>query len=74
MEELEVYFQTMDDVVAFVRRANQIEEDVDLRFGHILVDAKSLQGVIAMGLGSHARAVIHSTDQSLLEVLRGKED
>ena len=74
MEELEVYFETMDDVVAFVRRANQIEEDVDLRFGHILVDAKSLQGVIAMGLGSHARAVIHSADRSLLEVLRGKED
>lgn len=73
MEELEVYFQTMEDVVAFVRRANQIEADVDLQFGHILVDAKSLQGVIAMGLGSHARAVIHSTDKELLKLLGGNE-
>lgn len=72
MEELDVYFQTVDDMVAFVRRANQIEADVDLRFGHILVDAKSLQGVIAMGLGNHAKAVIHSSDRELLKILKGK--
>lgn len=62
MQYLEVYFKNMEEMVDFVRRANGVEADVDLQFGHILVDAKSIQGVLAMGCGCHARAVIHSSD------------
>lgn len=48
MQYLEIYFKNMEEMVDFVRRANTVEADVDLQFGHILVDAKSIQGVLAM--------------------------
>lgn len=70
MQYLDVYFENMEDMVNFVRRANAVDADVDLQFGHILVDAKSIQGVLAMGCGRHARAVIHGSDPKLLERLR----
>ena len=54
MQYLEIYFKNMEEMVDFVRRANTVEADVDLQFGHILVDAKSIQGVLAMGCGCHA--------------------
>lgn len=70
MQYLDVYFESMEDMVSFVRRANAVDADVDLQFGHILVDAKSIQGVLAMGCGRHARAVVHGSDPILLERLR----
>lgn len=70
MQYLDVYFESMEDMVNFVRRANAVDADVDLQFGHILVDAKSIQGVLAMGCGRHARAVVHGSDPELLERLR----
>lgn len=36
MQYLEIYFKNMEEMVDFVRRANTVEADVDLQFGHIL--------------------------------------
>ena len=70
MQYLEIYFKNMEEMVDFVRRANTVEADVDLQFGHILVDAKSIQGVLAMGC--HAKAVVHSQEPEDLERLKAK--
>ena len=67
MQYLEIYFKNMEEMVDFVRRANTVEADVDLQFGHILVDAKSIQGVLAMGCGCHAKAVVHSQEPEDLD-------
>ena len=72
MQYLEIYFKNMEEMVDFVRRANTVEADVDLQFGHILVDAKSIQGVLSMGCGCHAKAVVHSQDPEDLERLKAK--
>lgn len=72
MQYLEIYLKNMEEMVDFVRRANTVEADVDLQFGHILVDAKSIQGVLAMGCGCHAKAVVHSQDPEDLERLKAK--
>lgn len=41
----------VDDVVEFVRAASKCDFDVDVNYNRVLVDAKSILGVISMDLG-----------------------
>lgn len=60
MESIEVRFDTIRDMVGFVERASRMEEDVDVRVGSVVVDGKSIQGVVALGCGVRALAVVHT--------------
>lgn len=41
----------VNDVVGFVNAANRCEFDVDVNYNRVLVDAKSILGVLSMDLG-----------------------
>lgn len=41
----------VDDVVDFVKEASRCDFDIDVNYNRVLVDAKSLLGVLAMDLG-----------------------
>ncbi len=72
MESVEVRFDTLGDMVEFVQRANRMEEDVDVRVGSVLVDGKSLQGVVALGCGIRAVASVHTDRKGAAEELLGE--
>lgn len=73
MESAEVRFDTIRDMVEFVERASRVEEDVDVRVGSVVVDGKSLQGVVALGCGIRALAVVHTERKGAAEELLPKE-
>ena len=50
MVEKRVKFQNSEDVEDFVKAAGQCDFDIDILSDHIYIDAKSLLGVLGLGL------------------------
>ena len=51
MSTLNVVIPEMEDVKDFVFRANKLPFDMDLKNGSRIVDAKSLLGILYLGVG-----------------------
>lgn len=51
-ERIKVLFHTPGDANNFVSICQQYKEDINLYYGHQVIDAKSCMGVIACGCGS----------------------
>lgn len=51
MKPLSIIFNTEKDVRAFLSITAKIPYDLDLQYGHCVVDAKSLLGILSLGMG-----------------------
>lgn len=51
-ERIQILFRTPGDVNNFVSVCQKFKEDINLYYGHQVVDAKSCMGVIACGCGN----------------------
>jgi phosphotransferase system HPr-like phosphotransfer protein len=50
MEKYNIRFQSMDQIVNFVKWGEHIDKHMDLSAGVLDVDAKSMMGIVYMGL------------------------
>ena len=66
MNKLRVRLNQVSDIVSFVAIANKCECDVDARCGSIVVDAKSLLGVLGFGMGKVLTLQVYGDDSSML--------
>ncbi len=57
-----VKFRAVDDVREFVKAASKCEFDVDLSYDRVMVDAKSIMGVMGMDLGKSLTVTCHGED------------
>lgn len=60
MTHMKLRFQEMNQIVDFVNLMNQFEVDADIKFGHIVVDAKSLLGVMNIAQKKEVELILHS--------------
>lgn len=60
MMRFAVKFNQSDDISAFVDAVNKIECDVDLVSGRMIVDAKSIMGVMAISRSQNLEMIVHS--------------
>lgn len=67
MKILEVVLNTEKDAVDFVSEMTRCSEDIDLSYGHFVVDAKSILGVLGLGVGKKVRLSVYSDDTKVLE-------
>lgn len=51
MESVKIYLKTPEDAENFVQTMRQFEGEYDLPLGSVTVDAKSILGVFALGIG-----------------------
>ena len=51
MESVKIYLKTPEDAENFVQTMRQVEGEYDLTLGSVTVDAKSILGVFALGIG-----------------------
>ena len=51
MAQTKIMFQAIEDATELVNAAEKCDFDIDLTAGRMIVDAKSLMGVIGLGLG-----------------------
>ena len=62
MSEMKLTFKTPEAIYEFVNTVSKYEFDVDVRRGRVVVDAKSLLGIMHLGLNSRLDLKIHSGD------------
>lgn len=61
MSEMKLTFKTPNEIVEFVNTVSKYEFDVDVRRGRVVVDAKSLLGIM-LGLNSVLELTMHTGD------------
>ena len=67
MGEMKLTFKTPEEIYEFVNTVSKYEFDVDVRRGRVVVDAKSLLGIMHLGLNSVLDLKIHSGDSEELQ-------
>jgi phosphocarrier protein HPr len=60
-----VVFHSADEIVDFVRTAQRYDFDVDIKYGHIVVDGKSLLGALAIGANRQVEICMHTGDSAV---------
>lgn len=50
MKECKIKFQAADDVREFVNAASKCDFDIDIFYNRIIIDAKSILGILSMDL------------------------
>lgn len=67
MSEMKLTFKTPDEIVEFVKTVSKYKFDIDVRRGRVVVDAKSLLGIMHLGLNSVLELKMHTADGEGLE-------
>ena len=62
MSDMKLTFKTPDEIVEFVNTVSRYDFDVDVKRGRIVVDAKSLLGIMHLGLNSELELKMHSEE------------
>ena len=63
-KETVIRLNTLDDVQEFVGAASKCDFDIDLKYRQILIDAKSLLGVIGIGTNNDFKVCYMCDDQA----------
>ena len=61
MSEMKITFKHPDEILDFVITVSKYEFDMDMKKGHVVVDAKSLLGIMHLGINNEI-ALQMSTD------------
>lgn len=67
MSKINVTFRNPGDVMEFVRRVEKYPYDMDLSRGSIVVDAKSLLGIMNLGFNQVVSLKVYSEECSQLQ-------
>lgn len=71
MKNVKVQFASVNQIVRFVNIVEQYDSDIDLRYGRIVVDAKSLLGVMSFGVQKNLEMRIpDETSEGLIDRIR----
>ncbi len=62
MSEMKITFKHPEEIREFVNTVSKYEFDVDIRRGRVVVDAKSILGIMHLGLNHIMEIDIHSDD------------
>ena len=69
MQTKKIKLNATEDVREFVRGASQCDFDVDVYYNRILIDAKSILGVLSMDLNQILTVKCHGENGELDQVL-----
>lgn len=59
MSEMKLIFNSPDDILDFVNKVEKYPYAMDLKKGRIVIDAKSLLGIMSMGIKSEIELKVY---------------
>lgn len=66
MQEVSVIINSIDKVKSFVEVSSSIEDELELKSGRYVIDAKSIIGIFSLNLCHPLTLVIHNDDKSII--------
>lgn len=65
--EMKLTFKDVNDIVDFVNRVEKFPYNMDMQQGQLVVDAKSLLGIMNLGLNQAVNLTVYSEECKELE-------
>ena len=65
--KIKIKLGTVNNAALFTAKCNEYIEDIDFIYGKYMVDAKSLMGILSVGLANTGEVHIHSENQDVLD-------
>ena len=62
MNEINVTFKSPDEILEFVNTVSKYEFDMDMKKGRLVVDAKSILGIMNLGLNNVIQLTMYTDD------------
>ena len=62
MNEMKITFKSPDEILEFVNTVSKYEFDMDMKKGRLIVDAKSILGIMNLGLNNVIHLTMHTDD------------
>ena len=62
MNEMKVTFKSPDEILEFVNTVSKYEFDMDMKKGRLVVDAKSILGIMNLGLNNVIQLTMYTDD------------
>ena len=63
--KIKIKLGTVNNAALFTAKCNEYIEDIDFIYGKYMVDAKSLMGILSVGLANTCEVHIHSEYQAV---------
>ncbi len=68
MQKIELKFDQPEEIIDFVAIMNRYECDADVKYGSMVVDAKSIVGVLSLARSKTVEVILHTDEcQNLLD-------
>ena len=68
MQKIELKFDQPEEIIDFVRIMNRYDCDADVKYGSMVVDAKSIVGVLSLARSKTVEVILHTDEcQNLLD-------
>jgi len=67
ISEMKLTFKDVNDIVDFVNRVEKFPYNMDMQQGQLVVDAKSLLGIMNLGLNQAVNLTVYSEECKDLE-------
>lgn len=61
MVKTAVKFESIEQVKNFVSKVEKYASDIDIKYGHIHLDGKSIEGLFALQFGLKLDCIIHTS-------------
>ena len=74
MDSVKIYLKTPEEAENFVQTMRQFEGEYDLTLGSVTVDAKSILGVFALGIGKEFELIFVNPKEERDDVLNAVRD
>lgn len=68
MTHMKLRFRETEQIIRFVKLMGDCIYDADIKYDHIVVDAKSLMGVLSVAAHKEVELVIHSSQDHSLAI------
>ena len=62
MNEMKITFKSPDEILEFVNTVSKYEFDMDMKKGRLVVDAKSILGIMNLGLNNVFQLTMYTDD------------
>ena len=67
MKTMTIRLNTIDDANNFVKVIDKYEYDIDAVYGRYVIDAKSIMGLLSLGIPKKINIVIHSNNSNIIK-------
>lgn len=70
MSQMKIKLNATEDVIEFVKVAEKCDFDIDVKLDSAVVDAKSILGVISLGLAKNLTVQCHGENAEFTNAIR----